>query len=68
MWNKDELRGKSDQLKGHIKEKVGDLRDDERLRDEGIEDQAAGEAEEAVGKGRRKVGEAIKDLGKKIGE
>jgi uncharacterized protein YjbJ (UPF0337 family) len=67
MWNKDEVRGKVDQVKGRVKESVGDLNNDEQLRDEGVEDQAAGDVEEAFGKGRRKVGEAIKDVGKKIG-
>jgi len=68
MWNKDEVRGKAEQLKGRVKEKVGEMTDDERVRDEGVDDQAAGEAQEAIGKGRRKVGEAISDLGKKIGQ
>lgn len=43
------------------------MNNDEQLRNEGIEDQAAGNVEEAFGKGRRKVGEAVKDLGNKIG-
>ena len=67
MWNKDEVQGKTDRAKGKIKETVGEVTDDERLRNEGIDDQAAGEVEEAFGKGRRKVGEAVKDLGNKIG-
>jgi uncharacterized protein YjbJ (UPF0337 family) len=67
MWNKDEVRGKVDRAKGRIKEKVGEVNNDEQLRNEGIEDQAAGDVEEAFGKGRRKVGEAVTDLGKKIG-
>jgi uncharacterized protein YjbJ (UPF0337 family) len=66
MWNKDEVRGKADQLKGNIKKGVGDLGNDEQLRDEGEADEAAGKAEEAFGKGRRKVGDAVKDLGDKI--
>jgi uncharacterized protein YjbJ (UPF0337 family) len=68
MWNKDEVQGKVDQAKGKVKETVGDLNNDEQLRDEGTADKAAGNVEEAYGKGRRKVGEAIKDLGKKIGQ
>jgi uncharacterized protein YjbJ (UPF0337 family) len=68
MWNKDEVQGKADQAKGKIKEVVGDLNNDEQLRDEGTADKAAGQVEEAYGKGRRKVGDAIKDLGKKIGQ
>ena len=67
MWNKDEIRGKSDQLKGRVKKGVGDLTNDEQLRNEGTEDEAAGEVEETFGKGRRKIGEAISDLGKKVG-
>ncbi len=67
MWNKDEVRGKSDQIKGDIKKGVGNLTDDENLRNEGDADNAAGQVEEAVGKGRRKVGDAVKDLGNKIG-
>jgi uncharacterized protein YjbJ (UPF0337 family) len=68
MWNKDEMRGKADRIKGGMKKAAGDLRGDEDLRKEGETDQAAGEAQEAFGKGRRKVGDALKDLGKKIGQ
>jgi uncharacterized protein YjbJ (UPF0337 family) len=68
MWNKDEVRGKVDRAKGRVKESVGEMNNDEQLRNEGIEDQAAGDVEEAFGTGRRKVGEAVKDLGKKIGQ
>src|SRR3954470_5688130 len=82
MWNKDEVRGKTDQVKGKIKESVGNAADDDklrdegaadnaadddRLRDEGAADNAAGNVEETFGKGRRKVGEALNDLGDKIG-
>lgn len=67
MWNKDELRGKADRMKGRAKESIGNLSNDDRLRDEGAADEAAGEIEESFGKSRRKVGDAIKDLGNKIG-
>jgi uncharacterized protein YjbJ (UPF0337 family) len=67
VWNKDEVRGKSDQIKGRVKQGMGDLKNDERLRNEGVDDEAAGQVEESFGRGRRKVGEAISDLGKKIG-
>ena len=67
MWNRDEVRGKADQVKGRVKEEVGDLMDDERLENEGRAERAAGEVEEDFGKGRRKIGNAIKDLGNKIG-
>ncbi|PYR35754.1 MAG: CsbD family protein [Acidobacteria bacterium] len=68
MWNKDEVRGKVDQAKGSVKESVGKARNDEDLRNEGEADRIAGNIEEGFGKGRRKVGEAIKDLGDKLGK
>ena len=67
MWNRDEVRGKADQVKGRVKEEVGDMMDDDRLENEGRAERAAGETEEGFGKGRRKIGNAIKDLGKNIG-
>jgi uncharacterized protein YjbJ (UPF0337 family) len=68
MWNKDEAKGKADQLKGRAKQAAGDLTNDEELREEGAADEVAGNVQEGIGTGRRKVGEAIKDLGDKIKE
>jgi uncharacterized protein YjbJ (UPF0337 family) len=64
--NRDELDGKTAQVKGKLKQAAGDLTDDQRLHDEGVADEAAGEVEEGFGRGRRKVGEAIEDLGQKL--
>lgn len=64
--NKDELDGKTDQLRGKLKQAAGDLTDNERLHDEGVADEAAGEVQEGFGRGRRKVGEAIEDLGENL--
>ena len=64
--NRDELEGKKDQLKGKVKQAAGDLTDDEKLHDEGVADEAAGDVQEGFGRGRRKVGEAIEDLGNSI--
>jgi uncharacterized protein YjbJ (UPF0337 family) len=64
--NRDEAQGKSDQLKGKIKQAAGDLTDDERLHDEGVADEAAGKVQEGFGRGRRKVGEALEDLGENL--
>lgn len=64
--NRDELEGKAEQVKGKIKQGVGDLTDNERLHDEGVADEAAGEAQDTLGRTRRKVGEAVEDLGDKI--
>ena len=67
MWNKDEVRGKAERVKGRVKEGIGSATGNDRLRDEGAADQAVGSAQEGFGKGRRKVGNAIKDIGRKIG-
>jgi uncharacterized protein YjbJ (UPF0337 family) len=64
--NKDELDGKMDQLRGKVKQAAGDLTDNERLHDEGVADEAAGDVQEGFGRGRRKVGEAIKDIGDRL--
>ena len=64
--NKDELDGKMDQVKGRVKQGVGDLTDNDQLRDEGTVDEASGDAQEGFGKARRKVGDAIEDVGDKL--
>ncbi|HEY7169679.1 MAG TPA: CsbD family protein [Vicinamibacterales bacterium] len=64
--NRDEMQGKAEALKGKMKQAAGDLTDDERLHEEGVADEAAGDTQEAIGKGRRKVGEIVEDLGKSI--
>ena len=64
--NRDELDGKGEQLKGKVKQGVGDLTNNERLHDEGVADEAAGDVQEGFGRGRRKVGEAIEDAGDKL--
>lgn len=66
MKNRDELEGKSESLKGRAKQAVGDLTNNETLREEGVADEASGEAEATLGRARRKVGEAIEDLGDEI--
>jgi uncharacterized protein YjbJ (UPF0337 family) len=66
--NKDELNGKIDRLKGNIKESVGDATDNDRLRDEGVADQASGNVQEGFGKARSKVGDALHDVAHKIKE
>ncbi len=64
--NRDELEGKAEAMKGKVKQAAGDLVDDDRLRAEGEADEASGDVKEAFGKGRRKVGEAVEDLGDQI--
>jgi uncharacterized protein YjbJ (UPF0337 family) len=64
--NRDELEGKTEKAKGKMKQAVGDLTDNDRLHDEGVADEAAGDVQEGFGRARRKVGEAIEDIGEDI--
>jgi len=64
--NRDELEGKAEALKGKIKQAAGNLTDDPDLHDEGVVDEAAGNPQDALGHARRKVGEAIEDIGNAI--
>lgn len=66
MWNKDEMHGKADQMKGRMKKAAGKISGNERLRDEGAADDVVGKAEEGIGRGRRAVGNAIKDVGDRV--
>jgi uncharacterized protein YjbJ (UPF0337 family) len=66
MKNRDELDGQTEQVKGKVKQAWGDLTDNERLHDEGVADEAAGDVQEGVGRARRKVGEAIEDIGENL--
>ena len=66
MWNKDEMKGKADQIKGRIKQGTADLTENERLKNEGEADEVSGKVQEGFGRGRRKVGETIEDIGKDL--
>ena len=61
--NRDEIEGKFDQAKGKTKEVVGRAVDDENLEAEGTADRVGGDVKEGFGKARRKVGEAVEDVG-----
>jgi uncharacterized protein YjbJ (UPF0337 family) len=64
--NKDEVEGKFDQAKGAVKENVGRAIDDREMETEGQADRAGGNVQEGFGTARRKVGEAIEDIGDSI--
>ncbi len=64
--NNDELEGKTEALKGKVKQAVGHATGDEALHDEGVADEVAGKTQDTIGHARRKVGEAIKDIGNAI--
>lgn len=66
MWNKDEIKGKSKQIAGTIKDKTGELIKNPKLEAKGEAEIVEGKIQEKVGKARRKTGEAIKKVGKAI--
>lgn len=66
MPNNDEVKGKFDQLKGKVKQGIGEATGDQQLHDEGKADQASGEVREGFGTVKRKVGEAVEGLGEQI--
>lgn len=75
IFNNDEAKGKWEQAKGTVKDKVGELTGNERLEAEGEAQNAGGEAQESLGKFKRgvsnavdSVGEAISDAGKRIND
>jgi uncharacterized protein YjbJ (UPF0337 family) len=64
--NRDELEGKAEALKGKVKQAAGNATNDPDLHDEGVADEVAGKTQDALGRGRRKVGEAVRDIGNAI--
>ena len=64
--NNDEVEGKFDQAKGSVKETVGRVINDRDLEAEGSADRAGGKLQEGFGTAKRKVGEAIEDVGDAI--
>jgi len=64
--NRDELEGKFDQAKGTVKEGVAKAINDRDLEAEGDADRASGNIQEGFGTAKRKVGEAVEDIGDAI--
>lgn len=56
------MSGKSDEVKGRIKEAAGALTDNDELRDEGKTDQAVGKVKQAVDKAADIVKKAVKKV------
>jgi len=64
--NRDEVHGKKEELKGRVKEAAGVVSGNRRLEDEGADERRDGETEHDLGRARRKIGEAVEDLGDRI--
>ena len=63
MLNKDERDGKLELAKGRVKQAVGDLTGNKKMKAEGQMDEAGGKVEEAVGQLQRKTVAAIEKMG-----
>ena len=66
--NKDEMEGKWEQLKGSVKDTVGEVTGDRDLEAEGEVQHAEGETQETWGKVKRGVGETIDAVGDAISD
>ena len=66
--NKDEAEGKWEQVKGTVKDKVGEATGDRDLEAEGEAQNAAGEGQETWGKFKRGVGDAVDAVGDAISD
>ena len=61
--NKAEIRGKINKAKGTVKENIGHAVGNRSMEKDGAADRRAASVQETFGKARRKVGDAVKDLG-----
>ena len=66
MWNKDEVKGKGKEIKGTVKDKVGELTDNPKLEEEGEAEKAEGKVQGAVGTAGRKVKNFVDDVQRKV--
>jgi len=64
--NTSEIKGKVKRAKGAVKETIGRATLNPRLENEGAADRRKGAGQETLGRARRKVGDAVKELGKTI--
>ena len=62
IFNNDEVKGKWEQAKGSVKDKVGEVTGDTELEAEGEAQHAGGEVQEGWGKVKRNVSDAIEDV------
>jgi len=60
MWNKNERNGQVDQAKGKVKQAVGELTNNDKLKTEGKVDEAVGKVKTAVGQAQKTIESANK--------
>jgi uncharacterized protein YjbJ (UPF0337 family) len=57
--NKDQVKGRAEEVKGNIKEGVGKAVGNDRLRGEGVADQVAGKTQAGYGDAKEKAKDVI---------
>jgi uncharacterized protein YjbJ (UPF0337 family) len=57
--DKDRIRGSVDQAKGKVKETIGDVAGDQKMKQEGKADRTAGKVKNTVGSAKDKVRESF---------
>lgn len=60
--DKEEIKGKGEQLKGDVKKSVGRATGNDRLEAEGTADKLEGHVREGLGTVRRKTNDALDDV------
>jgi Uncharacterized protein conserved in bacteria len=60
--NKDEVKGKFEQVKGKVKDKVGEATGNRRMEAEGETENAKGKTRESWGRLKRGVSNAVGDI------
>lgn len=58
--HKDEVKGSAKQARGHVKDAVGKMTGDEKLRADGAADKAEGAVQKGVGKVKEAARDALK--------
>jgi len=66
MWNKNEVEGKGKQIKGGIKDKVGEWTGNETLEEEGEFERVEGNLQQTAGKVQRKAEKLADNVKKEI--
>jgi uncharacterized protein YjbJ (UPF0337 family) len=59
IMNKDQVKGRAEEVKGDVKEATGKIVGNERLQGEGLLDQAKGSAQAGMGDAKEKAKELI---------
>ena len=66
MWNKDEIEGKGKEIKGSVKNKVGEWTNDPVLEQEGEAEETEGKVQGTIGTAERKAKNFVDDVKRKV--